>query len=368
MTKRKEITLNGIREPTTRDGVTKRFRGVVHLYDRTQRICVKVLRENVPGERCHSMPEWEAVADIVEGVESGSIRIAEDDPWYADTRPDTELSKASLKTRASRWAIIAPLVDRDVDPAQLILHASHRGAMVNDAHAATKVALDTIYDWLRLWWRGGQTENALLPNFNRCGKNLTGEPRTPGTKKRGRRSIGTKLAGEHPGMNIDTETRRKLVAGGKRFYNRTLGKRALGWKEAYDRTIAAFFAKRIEVREDGTRVPIVWEGRDDDGRFPTLNQFQYWVNWSRNELEASIARHGARRHALENRAVLGTSQHLSKGPGDLFLIDATIVDLYVLSSIDRRRVERKSVVEGKRGSGSLDLGCGLSSKKKKKQS
>src|SRR3546814_3707730 len=89
--------------------------------------------------------------------------------------------------------------------------------MVNDAHAATKVALDTIYDWLRLWWRGGQTENALLPNFNRCGKNLTGEPRTPCTKKRGRRSIGTKLAGEHPGMNIDTATRRQLVAGGQKI-------------------------------------------------------------------------------------------------------------------------------------------------------
>src|SRR3546814_1806704 len=67
-------------------------------------------------------------------------------------------------------------------------------------------------------------------------------------------------------------------------------------------------------------------------------------SWSRNELEASIARHGARRHALENRAVLGTSQHLSKGPGDLFLIDATIVDLYVLSSIDRRRVVGRPVL------------------------
>src|SRR3546814_2105635 len=116
--------------------------------------------------------------------------------------------------------------------------------MVNDAHAATKVALDTIYDWLRLWWRGGQTENALLPNFNRCGKNLTGEPRTPGTKKRGRRLIGTKIAGEHPGMNIDTENRRKLFAGDTRFCNRQLGKRDIGWQEAYTRRSDAFFSKR----------------------------------------------------------------------------------------------------------------------------
>src|SRR3546814_15925434 len=124
-----------------------------------------------------------------------------------------------------------------------------------------------FYDGLRLWWRGGQTENALLPNFNRCGKNLTGEPRTPGTKKRGRRSIGTKLAGEHPGMNIDTETRRKLVAGGTGFYNRKFGKRAMGWKDAYDCTIAAFFAKSSEEREGGTRDPIVWEGTEYAGWF-----------------------------------------------------------------------------------------------------
>src|SRR3546814_9784509 len=71
MTKRKEITLNCILESTTRDGVTKRFRRVLHLDDRTQRICVIDLREKLPGERGHPMPEWEAVADIVEGVESG---------------------------------------------------------------------------------------------------------------------------------------------------------------------------------------------------------------------------------------------------------------------------------------------------------
>src|SRR3546814_17853924 len=116
MTKRKEITLNGIREPTTRDGVTKRFRRVLHLDDRTQRICVIDLREKLPGERGHPMPAWEDVADIVEGVESGSIRIAEDDPWYANTLPDTCISKTSLMQRACRRAIICTPVGFDLVP------------------------------------------------------------------------------------------------------------------------------------------------------------------------------------------------------------------------------------------------------------
>src|SRR3546814_15919398 len=102
MTKRKEITLNCILESTTRDGVTKRFRRVLHLDDRTQRICVIDLRAKRPGERGHPMPEWEAVADIVEGGESGSIRIAEDDPWYADPRPDLSVRKATIKILAMR--------------------------------------------------------------------------------------------------------------------------------------------------------------------------------------------------------------------------------------------------------------------------
>jgi hypothetical protein len=55
-------------------------------------------------------------------------------------------------------------------------------------------------------------------------------------------------------------------------------------------------------------------------------------------------RFSERRFNLRHRPVLGSTEHLSRGPGDQFLIDATVGDIYLLSGMDSRRVIGRPVI------------------------
>lgn len=77
-------------------------------------------------------------------------------------------------------------------------------------------------------------------------------------------------------------------------------------------------------------------GPEDDNRLPSFDQFKHYVEEDRKEKGQLAGRYEEREMALKRRPVLDTSEHMSRGPGDLFLIDATVADVYLLSSYDRR--------------------------------
>jgi hypothetical protein len=104
-------------------------------------------------------------------------------------------------------------------------------------------------------------------------------------------------------------------------------------REAFQKTLETFFYERLEFRE-GVLVPVL----KSQELLPTFRQFNYWYEKHLNVEKAARAREGERRYVLENRPVLGSTNHLSRGPGDLFLIDATVGDLYLISSVDPRYV------------------------------
>jgi hypothetical protein len=286
-------------------------------------------------------PEWRSLDSLSADVASGTLRPCMDDPFQADTRPDSELSEASKRVRDQRWNVIQPLVDdRAGDPAA-ILRQHTRGQLVLAAHKESGTAPDKIRAWLKLYWRGGQTKNALLPGYERSGGR--GKRKRAGSKKRGRPS---KLALAEPGqegMNVTEQVRKLLIKGWKRFYRKKYRGRTLNFAEAYQQTLESFFYDRLAF-VDGNLVPILREQNE----LPTRAQFVYWIRQYRRtdaKAEAELAaRIGERRLALRHRAVLGSSEHLSRGPGDLFLIDATVGDIFLLSSIDRRRVIGRPVI------------------------
>lgn len=301
-----------------------------------------------------ALPEWESFTGLDAAFAAGTMSLREDDPWFAPTVPDSDLSEASRRIRDARLEVLRPLVDPAVDPeadpeddpALQVLRAATRGRLIVEASASTGSAIDKIYDWLRLWWKRGQIDNALLPMFGNCGQRRDGKPRVV-TKKLGARSKLAKAEPGREGMNVTEPVRQQLVRGGLRYWGKRVNGRRLSLVEAYNKTLQAFFTIRLD-RVNGHLTPIVWESPADDARIPTFRQFCYWLGKARREkhkeVEIQKARFGARGYDLGGRSVLGTSAHLSKGPGHYYLIDATVADLYLLSSIDRRRVVGRPVL------------------------
>lgn len=258
-----------------------------------------------------AMPEWEPIEDVRQAVEEGRARIVTVDPKPADLRRNAELPKGIRRMRDRRWNAIQPLVEPAGNGSPLdILRLETRGRLVAGAEASGH-GKGNVYTWLRLYWQRGQTVNALLPAYEKApGANRLARE-AAGGKKRGRKSRW-ELDG-HPGLSVTEDVRRLLVRGGKLFYARKYRGRRLSLAQAYHRVLDMFFTERVEAAPDGTLVHV----RHD--ALPTLRQFKYWFGKARRIEKELKDRYSSRRVALRNRPVLGSSEHLSRGPGDLSL-------------------------------------------------
>ncbi|CAA9360124.1 MAG: Transposon Tn7 transposition protein tnsB [uncultured Gemmatimonadetes bacterium] len=328
------LALNALYEADEGDGVPVLYRVLHHDAGAAEVAVIAVENER-------ALPAWRTRAELEEGLADGSVRLRTDDPYLADTRPDEFLSVAARRGRDARWSVIAPLVDPACvppgeDPAA-ILRENCRGPLVKSAHRETGCAWDKIYRWLRLYWRRGQTPNALLPGYERSGGR--GKIRVPGEKKRGRPRKTFGAGDGSVGLNVTAEVLDGILKGARRYLYRKHKGRAYDYTEAYQATREDFFHEGMVFR-GGTLVPLLLA----PDRCPTYDQFRYWAERYRDAEESMKARYGERRFNLRHRSVLGSSEHLSRGPGDLYLIDSTVGDIYLVSSIDRRRIVGRPVI------------------------
>ncbi len=190
---------------------------------------------------------------------------------------------------------------------------------------------DMIYRYLRKFWRHGATKNGLLPDFANCG--AKGQLRIPGTKKRGRPNNTRRSLGIQDGINIGPDEQEKIRRGIKRFYHNPKLNQRFTLKEAYERTLEAFFRISYNV-VNGTLIPVL----PPPNELPSFRQFEYVFYKDRDLASSLIARKGQRRFNLRNRSVIGDSSKTVFGPGCVYQIDATTADIYLVSSLDRNRI------------------------------
>jgi len=327
---RQHIYTNTLLAKQDHDGNEERYFRVLHIDGEARQIAV------IDAECSNALPEWWDASSLATQVESSEVKVVEDDPFLADTRGDDFFSPSSKKVRDQRWKILEPVLG-DQKHHEALLMEEKRGAIISEVHTLTGTSRSTLYVWLRQFWQKGQTPNALLPNYKRCG--APGVTRIPGEVKRGRPS---KLALAEPGMegmNVTEEVRRLLVKGAQRYWKKRYKGRKLTLKDAYQKTLETFFRDSLEY-VDGVFVPIL-KGRDE---LPTLRQFEYWAKKDLDLKSLTREREGKGHYLLKNRPVTGSTEHLSYGPADLYQIDATVGDIYLLSSINKRYVVGRPVI------------------------
>lgn len=287
-----------------------------------------------------SLPNWVDFDELERRFLDQKARALNNDVLQPPFLPDDQLTLAARRARDCRLKVILPLVSPQADPSMPILRDAQRGQMIAETVARYGTAKDKIYRWLRAWWRHGQLENGLLPNFKNCGR---GSYAKPGAKRGRKLSPLSKSHDGHVGANVDARTRKLIIRGARLFWSAKRGGTERTKRDAYQLTLQTFFYKRLEMR-NGVLTPIVREGIDDDNRLPTFGQWNYHVEQHLKKQGALEARYNERELALKRRAVLGSSEHLSRGPGDLYLIDATVADVYLLSSYDKRWVIGRPVL------------------------
>ncbi len=279
-----------------------------------------------------AMPVWRRIQDLEGAINQGIVRVLSVDPYLIGMRPEDTLSDRQRRQRDQAWGVIQPLVQRDGEEA--IFQAKTRGILINDAIERTGISKPTIYNYLRKYWRGGQTKNALVPDFDRRGGR--GKTKSSGERKRGRPARRTRTMTSDAGINVDDMVREKFRRGIRLFYE--TGKER-SFTEAYQLMLERLFHQGYEQHGE-TLVPKLPPATE----LPTLRQFRYWYEKERDWETSQKRRLGERRYALSRRPITGDSTQMAQGPGSLYQIDATIADVYLVSRWDRNRVIGRPVV------------------------
>jgi hypothetical protein len=192
---------------------------------------------------------------------------------------------------------------------------------------------------LRRYFQRGQIKNALLPLYDNCGwrDRLGAQQIVKNLKKLGRPSKLAAASGQSRGVNITNETLQLFRVGTKLFYE-IRNRPRLSF--AYQQTLKRFFNQGYKENRNGVLVPIMPPAED----LPTLHQFKYWYQKEREPRRSQIARDGLAKHNLRGRAKLGNSTQLAFGPGSMYQIDATIGDVYLVSSLNRNWIIGRPVI------------------------
>jgi putative transposase len=274
--------------------------------------------------------------DEIDGVlRNGGIRILEVEPFANLLIPEDSIPEKHKKYRNDAWEIIQEIVELRGLKA---FNPSIRGRLIAKICIQFEVKKKVVYNHLKSFWKRGITKNALLPNFRNCGgkgKRRTGE--SIHAKKLGNKSAVSDALGQDRGIRMTLDVKRHFRRGLDRFYYNTK-KRSL--RSSYQLTIEAFFNTGYELKGD-IAVPVI----PSIEVLPTFRQFRYYYETEyRNPVKETKARNGETQFQLINRELFGNSTDMAFGPGSQYQIDATIVDLYLVSSFDRTKIIGRPVL------------------------
>lgn len=253
------------------------------------------------------------------------------DPFAKIYANEAEIPEKYRQRRDKRWEIIKDIVTEEPD----VYDEKLRGAMIREAHEKFGTPKKDIYKYLREYWKGGKTPNALLPNYDNSG--APGKER--GVKegnKRGRPSRVEKEDPEKQGINIDDEIKQIFRIAVQLYYD---NKQQYPLRKCYQTMLEKHFNIGYE-NKNGVQVPVLPPAHE----LPTFGQFKYWYSKEKDLKKSLIAREGKRGFALRHRPVLGSSTQMAFGPGSIFQIDVTIADVYLVNSFDRTKIIGRPVI------------------------
>lgn len=244
---------------------------------------------------------------------------------------------------ATRWTRIQELIQ---NKHALLMDKGTRNHVILE-HARKVDCSDRILlDNLRRYWTGGMTQDALLGEYYHCGRLNTETPSAltveskspsgtevivfspPSNKARGRRpSVQDYLP-----MSLSTELKEKILAIGKR---ELLKDEATPLRSATDSVLSKLFSLRDEKgepkrTEDGLGIVL-----KPLGNRPTRRQLRYL--FQKAFPAALLHTHRISKSDFDNNHAPAHGSVLddTRGAGDVYEIDATLADVWLVSSANR---------------------------------
>lgn len=275
-----------------------------------------------------SMPKKAALSDMEVEVQSG-ILIPIPDP-FAKSYDDKDLTEKQIKKRDEDWDIVS---DEWGEYKETLLNKKDRDAafeQISSKYGIAKIKIKRIFT--RFWIRG-LNKNALLPDYIYSG----------GKGKERELSVDVKVGrprkytSPKQGINITDAVKKQFDYVVKKYYRK---KEQLSITNTYEYLLREFYSDKYYEGEDLKYK--LW----DDSRRPTYYQFYYWFKKLEEPQLDFQLRHSQKEFELKHRPLLSNSTLETDGPGTRFQVDATIADVYLVSSFDRNLIIGRPIVYG----------------------
>lgn len=172
----------------------------------------------------------------------------------------------------------------------------------------------------------GMRENAFCTRYSECG--AKGKARVLGSKKVGRPCNPDKDGNVITGRNVTPEIEVLIDNTLQKYY---FVRNPLDLKDIYKNFLDEYFS--YQIKNGSNRV------KDRDSRI-SYEQFLYHVNRKIKGLakDKIIKRLGQLKYDLEQRLLTKNATMEVDGPGKLFIIDATVGDVWLVCRDDRNRI------------------------------
>jgi hypothetical protein len=275
-----------------------------------------------------SMPKKELLRTVEEEIKANNLILIRDP--FARAINEKDLSNTQISKRNEDWDFI---IKYWATNKYNILNKSTRNKTLMDISIASDLSLSKVKKVLSRYWQRGLNKNALIPDYiNSGGK---GKEKKLSDSKVGRPKRVDYNGSVIEGINITEDVKRHFSFVIEKYY-RNNNKMSL--KEAYDLVLRDFYSDAY--RENGEIKFKAW----DKDRIPTYDQFYYWFKKNEDPKKDTILRESEKEFELKERPLLSNSTIETDGPGTRFQVDATIADIYLVSSLDRNRIIGRPVV------------------------
>lgn len=216
-----------------------------------------------------------------------------------------EITDEMAKKRDFNYEIVCFLIKNS--PNYEIYYKKTRKMVSDKAKVVYGVSESSIKRTFCEYLKSGKIMDSLIPKIYNCGA-------------KGKERINNKEAGF-----IDEEIKRIFKEGINKYYNTP---KKNNKKLCYELIIRDYLKSK------------------PDAKIPNIKQFYYWFRKitkddKRNEIKK---RYGDRIYQQTGRAIIGNSIQDTLGPGELYQIDSTILDVYTVSKMNRNLIIGRNVL------------------------
>ncbi|MGH4140478.1 hypothetical protein [Clostridium sp.] len=275
-----------------------------------------------------SMPRKELLETIKEEIE-GEKLIAIKDP-FSRIINENQLSELQINKRNAAWEFIETYWEANKYE---LLEKNHRQSKLMEIANISGMNLVKVKRLFSRYWQRGMNKNALLPDYiNSGGK---GKEKKLSDLKIGKPARVDYSGNTIEGINITNDVKKHIQFVLNKYYRNN---KKISLKETYTLMLRDFYSD--VYRENNEIRHMVW----DNERIPKYNQFYYWFKKFEDVKKDIVLRESEKEFNLKHRPLLSNSTIETDGPGTRFQIDATIADVYLVSSLNAKRIIGRPIV------------------------